>query len=646
MYKIKKIILWPYDSTQSKREIEFDLDKVNVIHGESRTGKTALISCIDFALCSSKYKIPVGKILETVLWFGVLLKSNDEEILIARMSPNEKSVEGNIYMDFGSSIDIPDYIENGNNNLNNAKDIINEKMNYYNDKMEIDDSSGFNGKPSYRDSISFNFQPQTIIASPDVLYYKTNLTEYRERLIREFYYFLGIIDNDILISKIIKKNLEKERKDLKKQIEINEQTKEKIANDLTVLYANALDLGLVKNRIPLDNPNSIITELNNIVQNKNHYTGYNKNLIEHMDQKIAQLELQKEQKRLEVLKYKNFISKAQQSIEIAGNINFDKNYQSRIGILKWLSGQLIQDEDIISKFLDENVEYKNVIQSIMKYENMLAKNKNAIVNLRDEISKIQIELSTAITEYNTLNNQLKQIYENNRKAREVQQYEQNKFLFIGELKSKLEKYNSEENLDLKERLNIIEAELVKINSKIDKSTTEQKFKKVSQNISNDTLEILKTLDVDDKYSPINIEVKDLTISISSDQFGKNKDYLYQIGSASNWLSYHIAFLLALHKHFVSLNPQRVMNFIILDQPSQVYFPDGNIEKEKNKELEKVMSIFETLSIFNKNVEDVQIIVLEHAGKNVWGQYNNIKEIENWDNGLKLIPENWKKKIDL
>lgn len=646
MYKIKKIILWPYDSSKNKREIELDLDKINVIHGESRTGKTALISCIDFALCSSNCKIPVGKILECVKWFGVLLKSEDEEILIARLSTNEKKVESRIYLDYGRFVRIPESIKKGNNNLLNTKEFINEKMNYYNEKIEVDETSGYIAKPSFRDSVSFNFQPQTIIASPDILYYKTNLTEYRERLIKEFYYFLGVINNDILITQILKRNLEKERKRLKKQIENNEQTRTKIINDLTVLYANALDLGIVENSVPLDDEKSIINELNRVVKSKNYYANYNENLIEKVDKKIMQLEMQREELRIKILKYKKFIYKAQQSINSANKVNVDENYQNRIGILKWLTEQLIQNENIISQFLNENIEYENVVESIMKYENIIAKNKNAILNLEEEKSRIKIKLSAAINDYNNLNKQLQVLYENNKKAREVQLLEQNKFLFIGELKSIMEKYNSDEIVDLKERLHTIDAELSIINNKIDKKIIEQKFMKISQTISDDTLKLLKTLDVDDKYSPVYIEIDDLTISRASDQFGESKDYLYQIGSASNWLSYHIAFLLALHKHFVSLKPQRVMNFIVLDQPSQVYFPDGNIGENTNRELEKVKCIFKTLSLFNKSVKDVQIIVLEHAGKNVWGQYSNIKEIENWNNGLKLIPKNWKKREDL
>ena len=88
MYKIKEIILWPFDSGKSYRKIKFSSNKVNVITGDSRTGKTALIACIDYVLGSSKCMIPVGVIREKCKWYGVIMKNDVSEILIARRNPD------------------------------------------------------------------------------------------------------------------------------------------------------------------------------------------------------------------------------------------------------------------------------------------------------------------------------------------------------------------------------------------------------------------------------------------------------------------------------------------------------------------------------------------------------------------------------
>jgi len=39
-------------------------------------------------------------------------------------------------------------------------------------------------------------------------------------------------------------------------------------------------------------------------------------------------------------------------------------------------------------------------------------------------------------------------------------------------------------------------------------------------------------------------------------------------------------------------------------------------------------------------EGFQIIVLDHAGKSVWGGIPLVHEVEDWRNGLALIPVEW------
>lgn len=59
---ILKVILWPKDSNHSPRVIPFAPGKINILTGESATGKSALTWIIDYCLGSGKCSIPVGLI--------------------------------------------------------------------------------------------------------------------------------------------------------------------------------------------------------------------------------------------------------------------------------------------------------------------------------------------------------------------------------------------------------------------------------------------------------------------------------------------------------------------------------------------------------------------------------------------------------
>jgi hypothetical protein len=96
----------------------------------------------------------------------------------------------------------------------------------------------------------------------------------------------------------------------------------------------------------------------------------------------------------------------------------------------------------------------------------------------------------------------------------------------------------------------------------------------------------------------------------------------------------------------------VPNFIILDQPSQVYFPKRLATKESDTDVDYASSmndediiavhkVFETLSsVVNSSGGMLQILVLDHASENAWGNIEGINLVEEWREGKKLVPLSW------
>ena len=122
---------------------------------------------------------------------------------------------------------------------------------------------------------------------------------------------------------------------------------------------------------------------------------------------------------------------------------------------------------------------------------------------------------------------------------------------------------------------------------------------------------------------MSLDVDELMVLIS----GKNdrKDALWEIGSAENWLGYHIATLLALHEEFLRLGNCSVPSLLMIDQPSQAYFPDvwpeddgekvEDVQTRKSADIAGVHRIFETLALAIKRCKNqLQIIVTDHAGE--------------------------------
>lgn len=107
-FQIRDIVL--YSHAGEVRRIELELGKVNIITGDSKTGKTALISIIDYCLASGESKIFRGPIRDAVSWYGLRLQVEDGQLFVARRAPNPaEKATSEIYFELGSELEIPAY---------------------------------------------------------------------------------------------------------------------------------------------------------------------------------------------------------------------------------------------------------------------------------------------------------------------------------------------------------------------------------------------------------------------------------------------------------------------------------------------------------------------------------------------------------
>ena len=67
---------------------------------------------------------------------------------------------------------------------------------------------------------------------------------------------------------------------------------------------------------------------------------------------------------------------------------------------------------------------------------------------------------------------------------------------------------------------------------------------------------------------VRLDLKRLTVVADTEE---GPVPLFRIGSAANWIGYHLVAHLALHRHFVR-NDRPVPRFLMLDQPTQAYYP--------------------------------------------------------------------------
>ena len=109
-------------------------------------------------------------------------------------------------------------------------------------------------------------------------------------------------------------------------------------------------------------------------------------------------------------------------------------------------------------------------------------------------------------------------------------------------------------------------------------------------------------------------------------------------------------LLSLHQFYLSQRNSPVPAFLVLDQPSQVYFPKHVLSRDldvqddpkvPDEDVDAVRKAFEVMgSVVQGENGNLQLIVLDHASSEVWGGIDGVVGLPEWRGGTKLVPIEW------
>jgi len=653
-FTIKSILLWPKDESKDIRTINFEKNKVNIITGGSEKGKSSIISIIDYCFGSSECKIPTRTIRDKTEWFGVLISlENDDEILLARKEPGMSKVSGDMYMKSGKDLHIPDKIVS-NCNYNDVKHRLNDlaKLPYINlDKGEY--ATGFQSRPSFRDMVAFVFQPQYIVANQSSLYYKSDSSKHREKLKNIFPYILKAVDNEYLELKEELRDRERELNASEKELEKRIKLSEKWLGSIRSTFMMAKEFGLLNSApYPSDDwkPKDYIPYFRVILKSMDDNSTplipegatsiTTKRIVELQEEEIKfAFKLQNLRGRQELIK----------KIEASNRGYRDTllDQMQRLDTVSWFNKKIAQKT--ICPFCEsETTKAKNYIEKLVTVNSQILE-KGYSTNdhhtvLNDELEKLTKEILTEEKNINNIREELRNLQSRNVADGKKIQTINNIYKFIGQLEVELKNYDAQlDNSDIIIKINLIKERINFINEKIKQDIVSNKVRNAKVKVTTAIKHFAKIFNAANSDEIIELNIKDLTLNFIS----KNGRFeaLYEIGSGSNYMAYHLSTLLGLHEFFLRQNTHPVPNFIIFDQPSQAYFPDTDVEfSRENEDIIRVKKIFKAFeSAINRTNGKLQIIVLEHVGKFAWDSFENMHLVKRWredeeDNAL--IPRDW------
>lgn len=649
-FQIRKLVLWSRKD-HSPREIVFKTGQVNVISGASKTGKSAVIPIVDYCLGSHKCGIPVGVIRESCSWFGVLISTVEGEILLARREPGDQKQTGDMFIVEGDTVEIPNEIAERNSNTAQAKTILNRISGLSTLGMDPTSEGYGADRTSFRDLMAFAFQPQNIVANPDVLFFKADTTEHREKLKSIFPYVLNAATQETLAMKWELERLRKLLRSKESALREAASSVEVWRGEATSWIQSAVDLGLVdkETQIPEDWPE--LVDFLRALSQRNYRDATPS--VAAMDSGLKELE---NLRNLESQEASTLSSCRQRLLEVRRLVESSRSYgdaikiqRDRLSIADWLNGLSDETNDPLSNVATPHSAKLNELCDTLRGLELELRSQATI---SDKLDKEQLRMRAlaeeTIARLNDTRAQIVRLERRSEEAREAAYRADRIERYLGRLEQALKLYE-EVGLDAELSLEVgnLQQRINSLREKVSEQQIRNKIDNALDSIQLLASQIVSELDVEWPNAAIKFVIQDLTVKVVH---GNRDDYLWEIGSGANWLAYHVAMSLAFHKFFLESPHHPVPSFIVYDQPSQVYFPqslrpqlqESDAEPEwRDEDVVAVRKVFNAVSDATLDANSrLQVILLDHADQNVWSDIDNVYLVEEWRDGKKLVPETW------
>lgn len=658
--KISKIVLWPKHRDRKPRVIKFQMTGVEVITGQSQTGKSSLISIVDYCLGSDKCTIPVGEIRDAVDWFGVVLQFPKSELLVARRNPGVQIATSEMFLEEAPRLALRDELER-NANTDAVVNRLNQLAGLPALPLADTDESTFGGRPSFRDTAAFQFQPQHIVANPHTLFFKADTYDHQEKLKYFFPFVLGAIDTHTLELRRELRSLEADLKTKRDQLDERRIRSNVWLQDFRTFFAQARENGLLQNA-PDASPDwdveTFVTHLKPIpaTLRQQALPRVERGATQRMAKEIAAVRKEEETLTTAIADRRRKLTKIEQLRTSAGGYGQALSVQSgRLGPLHWFSEHVAEghacpvcgtESDSARTEVQRLAELaKGVESSIGAIETVNEVLDKEATSLGEQLRRLEDDLSG-------LRARLEEMESRSEDLRAQRQTMQDIYTFGGRLEEALRNYAAaDRGSALAESVAQIERRIAQLRTRVDQNMVNRKERSALDQIAETTRYYAEILGVEHFERPPRIDIRNLTLIIEGPH--GRRDHLWEIGSGANHMGYHVATLLALHEHFLTVGHNPVPQFLVIDQPSQAFFPEGLLPRPAigtKEETEPVMGsddigrvnrIFGALSAASKRTENrVQLIIIDHADQMTWTGIDNVHVVERWRGSNALIPRDW------
>lgn len=385
---LHEIKLWFKDDHAEPKSYGFLENKINVITGDSTTGKTSFWNIIDYCLLSGKVNV-ANAINDKVLWFGIRFTINSKKISMVRKTPSKGSVSSEVFFGFDSFPEKPE----ANKGIAEIKSILDKEFGIT-DALRFPYGKEY-GKTtfnlSYRHFLLFNSLTQTIIDAPET-YFDTTFygkEEYDNALSHIFDLVIGVNDMENIKAIERLKEIENELNKIKGKETRNQNKTIKFEKDIFQLIDKCKKYKFIEYSEMFTNVDEAEITIKEVIANTKKRANNSKLFIEINDLYKIKNELQSQINAIshyqkEYRLYKNNLNKSADSLQPIEFLN------------EKLSDQLVDSYE--TKLFVESLEssLKNIKTSISKKITEPLKVNGDIKGLKIQLEEINRRITQSI----------------------------------------------------------------------------------------------------------------------------------------------------------------------------------------------------------------------------------------------------------
>lgn len=635
--QIRELVIYGYNG--KVRHLPFELGKVNIITGKSKSGKSVVGDIIDYCLGGESCNIADGVVRDNVAWYGLLLQFEHERVFVARKNPDKgQQTTGFCYIEVGEKIEVPkvcDFVSN--TNVSGIEEELTKRIgiseNLY---TPPEGQSRLPLAANIRHALYYCFQGQDEIAAKNFLFHHQSDDFITQAIKDTSAYFLGAISEEALA-------MENERSILKRRLMLEKRKLEENRNlmgggsDRAIsLIAEARQVGLLDEKVQIDYQN--YQEMFSILQATMNWTPNNVVHSDGMD-RLTFLQSRLQEMRDEFSEIGINIDNAKKFIgETTGYFSEAQHQKMRLESIG-LFEQLDFNPDkcpLCSGVLEQPLPSVEMIKaSIVNLDKSIANVTREQPKLRLYIDNLEQERENKREEIRLLEAEIDGIYQQEEERIRLRDINARRGKVVGRISLWVESVKNDTESEKQEQIvKKIEKRIEEIDNILDRESVEERKQSALSRIQEDMTKWAKELQLEHCDNPYRLDMNKVTVVVDKPE---RPVPLKQLGSGSNWVGVHLISYFALQHFFINAN-RPVPRFLFLDQPSQVYFPSEMDEKQIDwNEVDKMYQFI--INRTNEAKGKLQVIIVDHA--DLKDDFFRKFVCEDWwSSDDNLVPRDW------